>query len=240
MLHILVLGSVALAVGLWLVKLNYKLSQIKQRGLVYVTGADRRYPNLPLGSCGIAVERKATDGIQRVKVLFPQLTEQGDVEYIYSWHHLQDVHLTQGRLNSHKRVQLNFAGNIAPIIQEHLQIDREIERLHQQYQQVERLADLVSTSDLYAEQVDLYIRGLRQIEKLMAQAEALENIYVRLIRETLIGAKVSQYNPDSISDNEPDFAGQYQQLKADYLQMKDEATAYLDLVRHRGEEYDRQ
>lgn len=234
----LVLGLVAIVSASlatsWLIQRMRKLTWIRQHRLVYVSGAENRYPQLPLGNYGLPLETKTTDGFLRVKVVFPRLTEAGDVEYIYSWHYLQNVAIVQMRLNQRVKVKFSFANDIAPVIQEHLQIDREIEQLNQKYAQLNQLANLIATSDLYATKIDLYERAINQVETLLSQAATLENIYVRLIRETLIGAKISQFDADSLTTRSINFLEQYQQVKESYLRLKDEATAYLELANRRA------
>ena len=230
----LVLGLVAIVSGSlissWLIQRTRKLSWINAHRLVHVNGAANRYPHLPLGNYGLPLETKTSDGTLRVKVVFPRLTETGDVEYIYSWHYFQDLSIAQIKPNHLPNVQFSFAANIASVIQEHLQIDREIEQLNQNFTQLNHLANLVSTSDLYAGKIDLYERALHQLGTLLSQATTLENIYVRLIRETLIGAKISQFDPDALTTRSIDFLEQYQQIKESYLRLKDEATAYIELM----------
>jgi hypothetical protein len=184
---------------------------------------------LPLGSYGIPIRARDADGYKRVQVIFPRLTEQGDMEYIYSWHDLGSINLATSR-QSDTPALLSSSANVAPVIQDHLQIEAEIDRLLQERDKVYDLARILSTSELYANQVEIYDRALEQIENLLDKARELEQIYVRIIRETLIGLQVSRYEPDNIPGDMVSFDTQYQHLKAEYLRMKDAATAYDELI----------
>lgn len=236
MLGILVAAFLIGAAVVWWMFLRQKLEWINSHALVYVQGADYRYPGLPLGNFGIPMRTKDSNGFKRVEVVFPRLTETGDVEYIYSWHRLQDVQMAKPETIQVPGESMKLADGIMPIIQDHLQIDADITRLHQEYRKVNELADLVSTSNLYASQVHLYERALNQIDNLLRKAQELEQIYVHFIRETLIGLEVSRYDPAQITGDVVIFDAKYKQLKDEYLQMRDAATAYAELTSERLEE----
>jgi hypothetical protein len=213
----------------WFIRVQRKLEWVDRHDLIYVDGAERRYPNLPMGSYGIPVRARDADGYKRVQVIFPRLTEDGDMEYIYSWHDLGSIELATSRESDAPALFSSFS-NVAPVIQEHLQIEAEIDRLLEERHKVHDLARILSTSEFYANQADIYDRALEQIENLLDKARELEHIYVRIIRETLIGLQVSRYEPDDIPGDMVSFDAQYKHLKAEYLRMKDTATAYDELM----------
>jgi hypothetical protein len=132
-------------------------------------------------------------------------------------------------------IKLRAAKELAPLIKEHLKIEQEILSLEEQYQKVNDLADLVSTSELYSSQLDIYEMAVVERENLLEKAEQLQKIYIHLIREGLIGIQVAGYNPDNIRDNRLAFDSQYKRIKEEYQYMRDAATAYQELMRQQGE-----
>lgn len=231
-LFLIILG--AIATTLYFLYSSYKNKArrcINAHQSVYVKGATQRYANLPFGGYGIPKSLNLSSGKPRVRIIFPRLTEEGDVEYIYSWHDLWSVKFPSAQTLSNLGLQAKLAAEIAPVIWEHLQVDEEIARLIPQYNQVNQLADLVSSSAVYHGQSGIYERALSQLQSLLNRAEDLQNIYVRLIREAMIGSQVAQFNPDMLTDRAIDFEGQYGRLKQEFEQMKDEATAYAELMR---------
>ena len=204
-----------------------KIKQIKSSLVVLVKGAEQKYPNLPLKNYAIPLMVRREN---RVQVVFPRLTQNGDVEYIYSWHELKDVQAITP-ISKTNDPKLTTIKELAPIIKEHWQIEPEMSALEQQYSKINNLANLVSTSDVYSVQIDTYDRALKEVEKLLSKAEQLQKIYVRLIREALIGVQVAEYNPDGLEVSQMAFDSQYQRLKQEYQTMKDVAHAYSQLLR---------
>ncbi|MBE9099055.1 hypothetical protein [Vacuolonema iberomarrocanum] len=205
-----------------------KIKQIKNSVVLEVDGADTRYSDLPLGKLGIFYE--ISDN-QRVRVVFPKLTSHGDVQYIYSWHNLPSIHLPALEKTSPQK--LRAAQELAALVKEHLQLEPEILSLREQRQKISDLLNLVATSNFYASQQDIYERALFQVENLLDKAEDLESVYVRFIREALIGNKIVGYSPDLLPDGNSNIDHQYKLIRAEYQRMKDTATAYAELLRTR-------
>jgi gamma-glutamyl:cysteine ligase YbdK (ATP-grasp superfamily) len=132
-------------------------------------------------------------------------------------------------------IKLRVGKELSPLIKEHLQIEQEILSLEEQDCKVNDLADLVSTSELYSSQLELYEKALVQIEKLLKKARQLQNIYIHLIREGLIGIQVAGYNPDTIQNDRLAFDSKYRRIREEYQYMKDLATAYTELLRQQSE-----
>jgi hypothetical protein len=204
-----------------------KIEQISSSDIILVDEAEKLYANLPLKNYGVPLRVKNRD---RVEVIFPRLTPDGDVEYLYSWHNIDDVEVP-GTHGDEKNVWLRAVKHLAPLIKEHLQIEQEIISLEKQHREISDLADLVSTSDMYSSQLELYDRALVQIENLLKKAEQLQAIYIHLVREALIGVRIAGYNPESIQDNRLAFDSQYQRIRSEYQHLKDVATAYAELRR---------
>lgn len=88
-------------------------------------------------------------------------------------------------------------------------------------------------SELYLSQQEIYERALFQVENLLDKAEELQRVYVRLIREVLIGREIAQYSPDLLPNDSLAIDNQYKKIKEEYQYMKDTATAYAELLRKR-------
>ena len=210
---------------------NKKIEKVLNTKIVLINKIEERYSNLCLKNYGLPLKVKERD---KVQVIFPRLTPKGDVEYIFSWHNLDEVEIPEVEIDQND-IKLRAAKELAPLIKEHLQIEQEILRLEEQYQKVNDLADLVSTSELYSSQLNIYERAIQEIENLLGKAEQLQKIYIHLIREGLIGIQVAGYNPDNIRDNRLAFDSQYKRIKEEYQYMRDAATAYQELMRQQGE-----
>lgn len=209
----------------------YKVKRLRRHVVLQVDGADTRYPDLPLGNLGILWQVKQ---LQRVQVIFPKLTSDGDVEYVYSWHDLKAVHLPRlTKPDAYDKARLKAAQEMASLITEHLQLETELLNLRKQHQKISELLKLVTTSDFYANQQDVYERALAQVENLMDQAEALRQVYIRFIREVLIGNQLAGYDPSLLPDNQGAIDLQYRKMKQEYQMMKDVATAYTGLLQSR-------
>jgi hypothetical protein len=210
---------------------NKKVEKVLNTKVILINGVEERYSNLCLKNYGFPLKVKEQD---KVQVIFPRLTLNGDVEYIFSWHNLDDVEIPEVEIHQND-IKLKAAKELATLIKEHLQIEQEILSLEEQYQKVNDLADLVSTSKLYSSQLDIYERAVEEIENLLEKAEQLQKIYIHLIREGLIGIQVAGYNPDNIRDNRLAFDSQYKRIKEEYQYMRDAATAYQELMHQQGE-----
>jgi hypothetical protein len=135
---------------------NKKVEKILNTKIILINGVEERYSNLCLKNYGLPLKVKERD---KVQVIFPRLTPNGDVEYIFSWHNLDEVEIPEVEIDQND-IKLRAAKELAPLIKEHLQIEQEILSLEEQYQKVNDLADLVSTSELYSNQLDIYERAV--------------------------------------------------------------------------------
>lgn len=194
-----------------------------------VYGADTRYQDLPLGNLGIFCE---VNEKYRIRVIFPKLTSKGDVEYIYSWHDLKSIQIPDLEKNEKGRVNFKIAQQLAFLIKEHIQfVEPEIYNLRKQWYKISELLDLVATSELYASQQEIYERALFQIDNLLDKAEELRQVYVRFVREVLIGRKVAGYDPYFLPDDSLAIDDRYKKIREEYQELKDTATAYAELLR---------
>ncbi|PZD74734.1 hypothetical protein C1752_00808 [Acaryochloris thomasi RCC1774] len=205
-----------------------KVKRIKKNLVLRVKGADARYSDLPLGDLGLFYEVKDRS---RVRVVLPRLTPDGDVQYIYSWHNLKSISIPT-LSNTKAQTAGNFGAllGLAHMIDEHIRfVEPEILSLRSQWQEINELLGLVTTSDLYASQQGIYERALVQVENLLDKAEELEQVYIRFIREALISRKLGNYDPGSLPSNSLMIDTKYQKIKEEYQYMKDMATAYAEL-----------
>jgi hypothetical protein len=208
-----------------------RIEKILNSNIVFIHGFEERYSKLCLKNYGIPIKDNKRD---KVQVIFPRLTAQGHVEYIFSWHSLDVVEIPNIE-TAQRDIKLRVGKELAPLIKEHLEIEQEILSLEEQDCKVNDLADLVSTSELYSSQLELYEQALVEIEKFLKKAKQLQNIYIHLIREGLIGIQVAGYNPDTIQNNRLAFDAKYQSMREEYQYMKDVATAYTELMHQQGE-----
>lgn len=189
--------------------------------------------NLLFGEFGIS-NRIFDNKTRKIQVIFPNLTADGDLDYEYNWIPLCSVNIPKKKQKTgEKRVRLEMAQKITQPVIEHQQIISELKELNEQYNELKELLNLVSTSDFYANQKILYERGLSQVKELITKAENLEKTYYHLIRESLIGLRLANYNPDQIPNHHIALDRQYQEIKEEYEYMKDKATAYNELLNNR-------
>ena len=210
--------------------LNQKIKRLKSNVVLEVDGADTRYSYLPLGNFGIFYE---VNQKRRIRVIFPKLTPEGDVIYIYSWHNLQSIRIpTVGKPDSQGQANLRVIQELAILIKEHIEfVEPEIQKLKKQRRKINELLGLIATSDFYASQQGIYQRAFVQVENLLDKAEKLEQVYIHLIREMLIGRKVVEYDPNLLPYDSFPIYRHYKRIREEYRLAKDTATAYTDLLR---------
>lgn len=192
---------------------------------------EERYPNLPLGKLGIVSDFSD----DQVQVIFINQLEEGNFDYIYSWYEKEDIRrpiLEQKQ--GEEKVNLQTAQEIASVIKEQLKAKSEIEELKQHQNKVNKLISLVSKSDVYQSQQEVYQKALKELETLINKAEELEQVYARFIQELLIGREVAAYDADQIPNSHFSIHERSKKIKEDYQQMKDTVTAYNELLN--GEE----
>lgn len=224
LLVLLTMGAIAY---LFLSHHNRQIQTVRGSNVVIVEGATDRYPNLPLGNFAVPNRFRSPD---RIQVVFPMLTDAGDVEYIYSWHSLSAV--TPMQLSrSHRQNKVRVMAELAPVIKEHLKLELDMIALENQLVKINKIAELVAVSDLYSSQLSIYERAIDETEKLINKVEELSRVYVRIVKETLIGTRIAEFNPDLMLDLHVPLDEQYDRVKSEYQFMKDSAHAYYELLR---------
>ncbi|WNZ25544.1 hypothetical protein HJG54_23635 [Leptolyngbya sp. NK1-12] len=228
-LLLLLLAAVAIWYRFWYASSRRKTQQLKSSGLVRVDEVHKRYRHLPLGNLGIL--HKIKDG-QRVQVIFPSLTADEDVDYIYSWHDLRVVRPVLERPKDDDEAWLRATG-IAALIEERLQLEPEITKLKKYHHKLGELLDLVDESEEHLEQQDTLAVTHTQVGYLLEQAKLLEQQYVDLIkvtlREALIRSELEDFNPDLRPEERRDLNNRYQEIRAEYQVWKRVAHTFPEL-----------
>lgn len=220
-------GLVVLA-SYWLSWRLKRINALRSHSIVCVGGVETRYPELPLKKYGIASRMNASSG--RVQVLFPKLTPEGDVEYLFSWHYVRDVTPIDTEDSTlYADSTAHTACEVLPVIRDHLDFEQDALHLNDQRHRLTRLADLVATSSFYADRLDVYERALVEIDTALLKARDLHKLYVRLVREALIGVQIAGYDPSNIRSDRLTFESEHQRLREEYLYLKDLTAAYTDL-----------
>lgn len=209
-----------------------KVKRLKRSLVLRVHDAQTRYPDLPLGNVAIF---SSADKRHRVCVIFPMLTLRSKVEYIYSWHDIHAVRvLNQKQLSAGDCLNVSVAKELAFLVHDHTRfIEPEIERLQNQRQKISALLNLVATSETYAGHQSIYERALTQVDSLLSKAEELQLIYIRAIRDILIGRQVAAYDPSLLPSDSFAIDSKYKRVREEYQTMKDVATAHAELLRTR-------
>lgn len=206
---------------------NYQIRMIRNSDVVIVKGADDRYPNLPLGNFAVPHRFRGPD---RVQVVFPTITDAGDVEYIYSWHSLNSVKpVTLSRTARQNKIRV--MAELAPVMKEHLKLEFDTIALEKQFEKINKIANLVAVSDIYSSQLETYEKAIDETNKLIKKVDELSEVYIRIVRETLIGTRIADFDPDLLLDWHVPLDAQYERVKAEYQFMKDTAQAYYDLLK---------
>jgi hypothetical protein len=205
-----------------------RVTALRSHSIVAVSGVEARYPNLPLKQYGIASRLNASSG--RVQVLFPKLTPKGDVEYLFSWHYIRDVEPIDTEDSSlYADATVHTACEVLPVIRDHLEFEQDALHLNDQHHRLIRLADLVATSSFYSDRLEVYERALTEIDTALLKARDLHKLYIRLVREALIGVQIAGYDPSNIRSDRLTFESEHRRLREEYLYLKDLTSAYTEL-----------
>ncbi|MDJ0633556.1 MAG: hypothetical protein QNJ34_10245 [Xenococcaceae cyanobacterium MO_188.B29] len=204
-----------------------KIEYIKRSQVVTINNDELIQDDFILYNYGIPLEIK-NSGI--VEVVLPTLDSEGQLMYHYSFHYLSGLSIPKFKINQRKE-ELRAAQQLGYYIKEHFQIERDITALKEQDKRINDLAKLVLKSDIYSNQIEKYNKALIEIRKLIKKAEQLERLYINLVREGLIGIKISSYNTEDITNNLLIHNIKYERLREEYQYMKDVATAYGSIMR---------
>lgn len=229
---------IAVAIHHETVVIPEKIKQLKKSNLVLIKEGDNSYA-VPLKIEEIQEEVQGSTslngtpvkiGKKKVLVAIPILKENGDIDIVNSWHDLEKVEIPSAYWISTDK-KTSCINGIAPMVKESISVDREMLNLETKYLEITEVATLISSSDIYSSKLDIYERALAQIEALLVKARELNEFYLRMIKEGLIGNKVAEYNLDGISDNlHISFDSKYRQVKEEYQTIKHTAYTYFELI----------
>jgi len=185
--------------------------------------------SFPLNGLGIFIELNETK--DSVHIVFPFLDEAGELKYHSQWYDLLHVKIHPFHQQENKDTNVWLLQQISPFVQQHLTIEQEISEQEQEKRQLKHLLTLVANSQLYSDHKGTYERALAQVGQIIEKGRKLEQIYTSLAREILIGKELSEYNPNRIPNNHFALDSQYQQIKQEYESLKDQSTAYTELIK---------
>lgn len=205
---------------------QFKLCKIERQSVFLEVEQGQK---LPLNGLGIFVSVNETK--RGVFIMFPFLDETGALKFCSHCFDLLYVRVHSIH-QEEEQDDRNFLliKRISPFMQEIVKLQQDRNKQKQEMKQIENLLTLVSTSDFYSGQKNLYERALSQIQQIIQKGERLENLYSSYIRELLIGKELSDYNPKDINNNHIALDIQYKQIKEEYEKEKDEANAYSELL----------
>ena len=206
---------------------NPKIEAIKNSKIVVVKQLKNNSNSLLLGNYCILIQ---FINPSRIEVVSPSLNHRGDVVYNSFWCFLSEISIPKSK-RDRSSIEFNTVQKLSFYIKEHLTIEQEVDTLQKQYQKIKDLTRLVSKSEIYADRIEIYGRATVEIEKLIYKAKQLENLYIQVIRDSLIGIKIANYNLDYIQDKQLAYQSQYTKIKHEYNFMKDTAKAYGELMR---------
>lgn len=205
---------------------NFKAEKIKSKNKKVVLEVNQEI-NFSLDSLGVCKEISVND---KVLVLFPTLTDNGELEYQTFWYDLSEIiiHNTTNQKGATKN--LKIIQQLTNFIREQIEIEKDICKQKEEQEKITKLIKLASSSKIYADQINLYKRAFAELQNLIDKGEKLKKVYFELVRETLIGKELSDYNPEQILNNHSAIESQYQQTREEYDKLKDTATAYAELL----------
>lgn len=248
-LALLIVISIPFAYGY---SLFLQLKELKKSSLIFIFGREmyavpikvlkemRRYPanvrhpaSRHQDGGRYPIERSKTRKVWVVKSVCPELCD-GELVLTEMTHRITEIKIVnEGKspdLNSKVIRQLS-----APLKELYCQLEPKLLELNQQIRELEQIERLTRSSEVYATQADLYARAASQLRDLVREGQELRRECLRFIRETLIGAEVSKFEPDTLPDAlawKLQFQTRYQAINEQYQTLRDEVEVLSTL---RGE-----
>jgi len=175
-------------------------------------------------------EKGKIKSCHKVTVLRPELQDLS-LRFIESEHKLNKVKFVRpGKEKSHK---LEIARQVSYLTKEIFrEIVPQIEELEASSSEVLRLENLAKSSVNYQQQADTYARARKQFQQFINQAEQIKSEYRECIRETLIGAEISKFDSNGMSDiisRRMSLNLKYENFKSQYEFKKSEISEYYKL-----------
>jgi hypothetical protein len=184
-LAVSVSAAFLLCFWLWISRRDrHKFESINNHPLAYISEAVDHYADLPLGNYGVPLRLKKSGWSSLVEMVLPQLTSEGKVEYITSWYSLRDVEMLTAKESETEADFQKLAVGIAPVIQKHLQLEKEIARIREHYEALNDVTNSTTSSGLEAVSIDLYERS--QVESQLKQLEISRDTCMSQIQQVLV------------------------------------------------------
>ncbi|MBC8123575.1 MAG: hypothetical protein H7Y22_17275 [Gemmatimonadaceae bacterium] len=172
-----------------------------------------------------------TEGSYLVDVVIPDLDRYGKVVLNHSTYMLKEV-TVEWDSRPTRSVEYNMLQQLAPVLQDYHQLEAEIMALQAQRAEIERLVALLSTSELYQDEVETYRRASAGLDTLLLRSEDLKSLYLSLVREGLIAQKVQGYSPEKLPLDAPVLLySRYEAAREELQSMKETARAYSQLLK---------
>lgn len=177
-------------------------------------------------SCYIPVQLKNSQGGEWFQLVCPQLTESTELSYETKYCALVD-------LQDYKIPSLtkwNVIKAIAPIVKERMQLAEQLQIIRSNLKKVQRLQELVRSSEFYATQVSLCERVYQQQQCAIAKAQQLLETQDRYIREALIMFQIAEFEVTALPVQLPGIDSRIQQLQQQYQEAVEFYQAYQELL----------
>jgi F0F1-type ATP synthase epsilon subunit len=210
---------ILLAAGLFYwywTRLSRKARPLKLGDVVQVSTMHRADLDLPLGNLGIFVKHNVES--RQSHVIFPTLTSSDQVRYVDRSYDQNAISWAVGS-NSLQRQKIAL---LAPVIEEHLELERRIKRIEKYQHKLDDALRLASTSKTHAETSENLKRKLAKISDWMAKTHQIEQSSLSYIRDVLIANELEESAPDLIEAS-PQLRAEYHDLRQIYRALRDDA-----------------
>ncbi|MGY6530963.1 MAG: hypothetical protein ACXITR_13650 [Cyanobacterium sp.] len=167
----------------------------------------------------------------KVEYLLPEIQEN-DLVFNSFQCNLNEVHFINTK---HQLKDLDYQSMIQvsePIKILKLKIEPQINEFYKQLNELDKLEKLALSSEVFAGRVEWFKRAKIQIQNLIDETKKIENQSLKFIRETLIGQKLAQFDPENLPDiNNWNLAvgNHFNDIKDKYQTLKVEINTYDSL-----------
>lgn len=133
-----------------------------------------------------------------VKSIRPELN--GDqVEFVESIDPIEDVAIVAEEANSNN-LDLEIARQVSLPVKEIYSLKPKLMEFDQKVEELRRKERLANSSEVYTEKAQLFARASVQVEELISAGDKLRVDCLKFIRETLIGAELAKFDPETLPD----------------------------------------
>lgn len=189
---------------------------------------------LILHSTSYTVAREPS-GIPRL--IFLKLLQSSHIKFDDDWYGEKDIYRGSipvlPKSDSTEEVRYRTAQELSSLIKEHHELKLEIVRIDSERRKAKRLLNLITTSDVHANQRDIYETVHSEVSEVLSKVKELEQLYRHFIRESLIGVQLTTSYPTMLSRNHLSIKAieaQCEKQKEEYQYMKDKLAAYVSLL----------